>query len=267
MENIFFELGNEAFDEENFEEAIKQFNKALDIEPDNDEILYNLSLSLYCTDEYQTSIAVSNKIMFLDNDPDIFELALFNRGNCYHKLNEYEKAINDFSAIIDLYPDDPNAYYNRANAREKLGDAKGAQEDRHVAKHLDQKESTQNLYRTPEPSEIGDYSLDIFIQDKERLLNEISVTPNSYSLHFELGNAYAKIREFHKAIEHFNKAIELYPEDFYENANQNLIAAYSDIADYHKVIELANEFLKHNPVVDIVKKMRSWATEELEETS
>lgn len=266
MKNIFYDLGNEAFDNENFEEAIKQFIKADNQDPNNSEILYNLSLSLYEIDEFQASINVSNKILVLDNDLTIFEMALFNRGNCYHKIKEYKKAVTDFSTMIDLYPDYSSAYFNRANAREKLGDAKGAEEDRNVVIRLEQKESTQNLYRSADPSEIVDYNLDKFTYDKSNLLDEISRTPNSYSLHFELGNAYAKIREFQKAIEYFKKAIELYPEEFYENANQNLIAAYYDTGNYLKVIELANEFIKKNPEVDIVKGLRIWASEEIDKT-
>ena len=267
MENIFYDLGNKAFDNENFEEAIKQFIKADNQDPNNSEILYNLSLSLYEIDEFQASVNVSNKILVLDNDLTIFEMALFNRGNCYQKLKEYKNAIKDFSAMIDLYPDFSSAYFNRANAREKLGDAKGAAEDRNVVKRLEKEEFTQNLYRSAESSEIGDYNLDKFTNNKSKLLDEISATPNSYSLYFELGNTYAKIREFQKAIEYFKKAIELYPEEFYENANQNLIATYYDIEDYHKVIELANEFIEQNPEEDIVKEMRTWASEKINETS
>jgi len=266
MENIFFELGNDAFDGEDYEKAINHYKKALGLEPENLGLLYNLSLSLFEINDYQSSIEISNKLI-LSQDNSFFELSLFNRGNCYQKLKEYEKAVVDFAAIIELYPDDANAYFNRANAREKLGDAKGAEEDRKVVKRIEQKESTQNLYKSAEPSEIGDYNLDKFAYDKSKLLDEISIAPNSYSLYFELGNTYAKIREFQKAIEYFKKAIELYPEEFYKNANQNLIAAYYDIDDYLKVIELANEFIEQGPEVDLVKEMKKWSLEKLDRTS
>ena len=266
MENTFHELGNEAFDRENFEEAVKQFNKALYQDPDNPEVLYNLSLSLYEIKEYQASINASNKIMLLDKDLTIFEMALFNRGNCYQKLKEYKNAIKDFSAMIDLYPDFSSAYFNRANAREKLGDAKGAESDRKKATHLEQNYKIQDLYKSPEHTGIEDYDLDKFTHDKSNLLNEILKNPNSYSLYFELGNAYAKIREFNKAIEYFKKAADLYPNGFYENANQNLIAAYYDTKDYLEVIKLADEFVIQNSEVDIVKEMRKWASENLNKT-
>ena len=267
MKNIFYDLGNNAFDNENFEEAIKQFNKALEQDPNNPEILYNLSLSLYEVNEYQASINVSNKIILLDKDPTIFEMALFNRGNCYQKLKEYKNAISDFSAMIDLYPDFSSAYFNRANAREKLGDAKGAESDRKKATHLEQNYKIQDLYKSPEHTEIEDYDLDKFTHDKSDLLNEISKNPNSYSLYFELGNAYAKIREFNKAIENFKKAADLYPNGFYEVANQNLIGAYYDTEDYLEVIKLADEFITQNSEVNIVKEMRKWASENLDKTS
>jgi len=266
MENIFFELGNDAFDSEDYEKAIIHYNKALDLEPANQDLLYNLSISLFENNDYQTSIEISNKLI-ISGETSFFELSLFNRGNCYQKLKEYKNAINDFSTIIKLHPDDSNAYFNRSNAREKLGDAKGTENDRKTVKYFERKNITHDLYISPQPTEIENYDLDKFTNDKSKLLDEISITPNSYSLYFELGNTYAKIREFQKAIENFTKAIELYPEEFYEDANQNLIAAYNDIADYQKVIVLADEFIKQNPESDIVKEMRIWALEELNKTA
>jgi tetratricopeptide (TPR) repeat protein len=45
---------------------------------------------------------------------------------------------------------------------------------------------------------------------------------------------YARLGVLDKAIEYFQKAIELYPEKFYAKAEQNLIAANVDLHNYHK---------------------------------
>jgi len=110
-------------------------------------------------------------------------------------------------------------------------------------------------------SEIDNYSLDKFNQDKRNLLLEIKNNPHSYSLFFELGNTYVKIREFEKAISNFQKAIDLYKGEFYEEANQNLIAAYLDSSNYKMAITIATNYLIHNPTVQIVKEMKELAEE------
>lgn len=259
---MYFELGNDAFDKNDFEKAIKYYNDALECEKNTQEILQNLSLCYYEVKDYTSSIDISNKLISSDNS-SFLASALFNRGNCYHQMKEYRKAEKDFSIILSIFPYDADAYYNRANAREKLNDAIGAKKDRRIVEIIEKK-NDQNLYVAPSESEIDSYTLDQFITDKTNLLKEIETKSESYSLYFELGNTYAKIREFKKAIEYFNKSIELYPGKFYESAKQNLIAAYLDTSDYEKAISVATEYIKHNPDVEIIIKMKKWAEELLD---
>jgi|GEM_PF-1298158 len=259
---MYFELGNDAFDKGDFEKAVKYYNDALESEKNIQEILQNLSLCYYEVKDYSSSIDISNKLISSDNS-SFLASALFNRGNCYHKMKEYRKAEEDFSIIISIFPYDPDAYYNRSNAREKLNNALGAKKDRRIVEIIEKK-NDQNLYAAPSESEIDSYTLDQFTTDKTNLLKEIETKPDSYSLYFELGNAYAKIREFKKAIEYFNKSIELYSGNFYESANQNLIAAYLDICDYEKAISVATKYIKYNPDVEIIRKMKKWAEEFLD---
>ena len=265
MKKTFFELGNDAFDKGNYKEAIVQYKSSLELENEMPATWLNLALSYFENGDYIKSLNICNEIIDSDNPLTLPE-SLFTRGNCYQALKEYKKAIEDFSRIIELLPSASSAYFNRANAREKLGDAKGAEDDRKIAELLDMGNKENNFYKSPKLGEIEDYNLEMFNLDKTNLLEEISLNPESYSLYFELGNAYVKIREFQKAIKSFNKAIELYPEKYYADAHQKLIAAYTDIKDYEKVVQLSDEFLKQNPEVSIVKVMRIWALEELEES-
>ena len=40
----------------------------------------------------------------------------FFRANCYFKLHEFEKAINDFTKVIEVDSTNVSSYYNRSNA-------------------------------------------------------------------------------------------------------------------------------------------------------
>ena len=56
-------------------------------------------------------------------------MATFNRGLLRAQTGDYRGAISDYSKVIDAYPNFMAGYYQRAQARKKIGDAKGAEQD------------------------------------------------------------------------------------------------------------------------------------------
>ena len=56
-------------------------------------------------------------------------MATFNRGLLRAQTGDYRGAISDYSKVIDEYPNFMAGYYQRAEARKKIGDRKGAEED------------------------------------------------------------------------------------------------------------------------------------------
>ena len=64
----------------------------------------------------------------LELNPD-YANAYYNRGVAKGKLGDYKGAIEDFDKAIALNPNYADAYYNRGLARRDLGDHKGAEED------------------------------------------------------------------------------------------------------------------------------------------
>lgn len=53
-------------------------------------------------------------------------LALVNRGNAYGMQKRYPQALADYAAAIALEPDDPLAFYNRANIHLDIGNSADA---------------------------------------------------------------------------------------------------------------------------------------------
>ena len=73
------------------------------------------------------------------------------RGNCYYQLGDYNKAIADYSSVIDSEKYDPNymwfLYFKRAEAYNKIGDTGKAWENCNKAVSLvESGKSYQNLY-------------------------------------------------------------------------------------------------------------------------
>jgi len=67
--------------------------------------------------------------------PDL-AAAYFNRGNARYKLGELNEAIADYNRAIKIKPDYAAAYFNRGIARMILGDKQGAIEDMQKAVQL-----------------------------------------------------------------------------------------------------------------------------------
>lgn len=56
-------------------------------------------------------------------------MATFNRGLLRAQTGDYRGAIKDYTKVIDVYPNFLAGYYQRAEARRKIGDRKGAEMD------------------------------------------------------------------------------------------------------------------------------------------
>lgn len=101
-------------------------------------------------------------------------------GFIHHILEQYMKAIEDFSRAIELDPNDYIAYHDRGIAYSKLN-----QHERAIA----------DLSRT------------------------IELNPNNYRGYFNRGSIYYFLNQYERAMDDFNKAIELNPylADAYSN--------------------------------------------------
>ena len=62
-------------------------------------------------EKYKEAIKNYNKVLELDKD---FERAYVQRAYCKGKLEDYEGAIEDYKTGLSLNPNDPKTYYNLA---------------------------------------------------------------------------------------------------------------------------------------------------------
>ncbi len=90
----------EAYKEDNAEQAIVLYQKAIGIKPD-DAAYYNMGNAYGELGEYQKAINVYKKAIKIK--PDMHE-AYYNMGNTYRELKKYQKAINAYQKAIEIEP-------------------------------------------------------------------------------------------------------------------------------------------------------------------
>jgi superkiller protein 3 len=94
-----------------FKEAIKAYEKVIEIEPNNNWAHYNMGLAYYGLGKFKKAIEAYEKA--IDIKPD--EEAYHNMGIAYIMLNEkvsFEDAIKAYEKAIEINPDYDTAYYN-----------------------------------------------------------------------------------------------------------------------------------------------------------
>ena len=78
--------------------------------------------------EKDSSRAIDLYTQLLALNPDNAD-AYYNRGNVRYDLGDKSGALSDYDKSIELNPDDAEAYNNRGNVKSKLGDKSGALSD------------------------------------------------------------------------------------------------------------------------------------------
>ncbi|HHT9125137.1 MAG TPA: tetratricopeptide repeat protein [Candidatus Brocadiia bacterium] len=101
-----------------FEEAIKQYDKALEINPNLADAYLNRGNAYYNKGENDRAILDFNKALEINSR---YAEAYNNRGSAYDKKGEYDRAILDFNKALEINPRYAEAYNNRGVAYKKKG--------------------------------------------------------------------------------------------------------------------------------------------------
>ena len=178
----------------------------------NNNILENAKKQLEMVEkEARTSrenIEKETNKLIEENNKNIQEYNLFNLGIQSLNSKDYNLATHYYSEIININPNNYQAYYNKGLAKYYLADNK-----------KENKEEYNKLMNEA----IEDYN------------KAIELNPNLSEAYNNRGIVKSKLGNYKEAIEDFNKAIELNP-DYYK--------AYSNIADSKMNLEKYEEALK-----------------------
>ena len=146
---VEFYRGNANTNLGKYKEAIENYDKAIELNPQYADAYYNRGNAELDLSKYKEAIEDYNKAIELNPK---YADAYNNRGNAKSYLDDSKEAIADYNKAIELNPQIAEAYINRGHAKSALGDRnrtiedyKKAIEDYTNAKTLFEKEGNMEM--------------------------------------------------------------------------------------------------------------------------
>ena len=110
--------------------AIELFEKALEINPYDTDVLTNIALAKINTNDYKGALDDCNRgVKLKPKDEEFFNF----RGVAKSGLKDNKGALQDLDKSISIKPDYSQAYVNRAAVKFAMGDKRGACQDLYTA--------------------------------------------------------------------------------------------------------------------------------------
>ncbi len=108
--NIYWQDGNNAYQQKNYKYAIEKYDKVIQLSPEFYSAYYQRGLSNYQIGNY--SNAINDLTVFIENDKATQESYLY-RGWSFNEISKSENALNDMNKCVEMNPNDPYSFYSR----------------------------------------------------------------------------------------------------------------------------------------------------------
>ena len=253
----------------NSNEAIENYQKSLDIVPNDDlrakldalnnaknhlfDQYFNQGITLVNQGNYSQE-AIEQFTRALSLNPNHADAYVW-RGYVYHCLNKYQEVIDNCNQAIRLNPNHANAYINRATAYNYLKNYEQALNDSNQAIRLNPNDASAYINRAFAQIELGEYQ-----QAIDDCKEVIRLNPHDVNAHQHLTNAKNRLFE-----QYFNQGINLFNKEKYQQAidkftraltlNPNHIQvygwrrdAYIQLGQYQQAIEDCTQIIRIDPL-------------------
>jgi lipoprotein NlpI len=164
-----------------WDKAIADYLKQTEISPNDIRVYVNCGAAYANLGQWGKAIVEYSRAIKIDSK----NLGTYcNRGIAYGNLGLWEKAIADYSTVIDINPKYPDVYINRGNAYGNIGQWKEA---------------------------IADYS------------RVIEIDPSNSIAYYDRGVGYTNIKQWDKAFADFSKATKIDPNFAKAVSNREIV--------------------------------------------
>ena len=233
-----FYIGLTSYKKGKYEEAVKHYDQAIRINPQNGTTYTNRGAARASLGQHNDAIADYDQAIRLNPQE---ATTYYNRGNVKGKLGRHKEAIVDFDEAIRLNPQDSESYNNRGTAKARLGRYAAALADFDQAIRMYPQNTAAYFNRGNAKGAIGKY--DEAIADLDEA---IRMYPHDAKAYCNLGTAKGALGRHDEAIEAFNAAVRIAPELTEAYCGRGVackgIGEYEKArADLQRALELATE--------------------------
>ena len=235
--NAYYYIAYIAAIEQDYDVAIENYNKALEIKPDYASALEGIAWVYDITGEYEKAIEKYRQLASLIKDDPKFWLSI---GKIYEKVDDLEEAIKAYQNCIDIQNDNKEANKSIAKIYVKREEYQEAIPYCQKVLELDMDDEEMNKKLAicyQKTGKIGD----AIIQYKS-LIKEFPKRKTNY---LNLATAYLTIEEPDSALDVLQEYIKLdekNPKGYYRIAD-----IYRQKKNYSKAIEFANKAIEIAP--------------------
>ncbi|MFW5734212.1 MAG: tetratricopeptide repeat protein [Oceanidesulfovibrio sp.] len=167
--------------------------------------LYNRGNAWFYLEEYDR--ALDDLTTAIERNPRFLE-AFIKRGVTYKELGEYALAIADFNSALELNPNNGRALFIRGLSHALAGDPEQSMRDISAAHRIDQR-----FVITPLLESLRAAGEEYAIKFMTRAIESGELAPRNLAItHFQRGLAWWRIGADQNAAQDFSRAIELDPD-------------------------------------------------------
>tara|TARA_R110002050_G_scaffold299089_1_gene463797 strand:- start:29894 stop:30706 length:813 start_codon:yes stop_codon:yes gene_type:complete len=189
--------GVQKFRQKDYLGAVEAYNKALKLEPQNVNALFNRANAHFALNNHKLALIDYSSVIELEPTDKV---AYFQRGMTKMALGQYKKAIKDFTAASRLDRFFMDAYLQRGVAKLKSTDFEEANRDFKIVIKYDPS-SFVYLQKGLAEMGLGNYS-----QAKKDLTKSIELDPQNAEAYFKRGVAYYDGGSRKNAVKDWEKA-------------------------------------------------------------
>lgn len=242
----------DALDENNNAQAEQCLKNAMKLEPANPQnglLFVNLGTIQRNQQNYQDAeISYTCAISLLEENT----VAFSTRASLYAEMEEYQKAIDDYSVIIGRNPENEDALYERALCRLMNNDTVGARFDLETIDKFNPKSAKSRLGMAMVYKAMGENAMAVELYNAL-----IKANPNSWSLLRDRAEVYFFSKRLGAALIDIDKSISMNGKDplsYFLRAKIRWAKGDREYArrDLNRAVELG---LPQSAAADLVEKM------------
>jgi len=256
--NKLVNKGRKYFDEGKYDQAIESFNRVLDLEPENIDVLIDVGIAFRHKEDYDTAIEYYNRVLEIDKAN---KFALNNIGWSLQCKGDEESAIEMYKKALEIDPSYDTTVVNITKIYNNNKEFEKSVEIYKKALHKDHLNTANWIDLGRAYRQLDEYDKAIGAYSEA-----LKLAPNDKIIWNNSGWVYYCQKEYDKAIEAYTKSMEIdwiydlpfanlikiYDKMIKENSNDYI--AWKNVAkgfflgrDYNRSIDSINRSLNIDP--------------------